>query len=95
LKISQGYIIRILQHFATKLGNITNFVMLFHAMMEVCLDLLRSKFWLSGEWSIGEKLNKQNKLESSDERTFITRLLVHIHQKKKIPLEIAAKTAGV
>jgi valyl-tRNA synthetase len=28
---SQGYIIRILQHFATKLWNITNFVMLFQA----------------------------------------------------------------
>jgi valyl-tRNA synthetase len=27
----QGYIIRILQHFATKLWNITNFVMLFQA----------------------------------------------------------------
>jgi hypothetical protein len=34
LQISQGYIIRILQHFATKLWSITNFVMLFHAMME-------------------------------------------------------------
>jgi hypothetical protein len=52
MKISQGYINRILQHFATKLWNITNFVMLFHAMMEFCLDLLRSKFWLIGEWSI-------------------------------------------
>jgi hypothetical protein len=51
---SQGYIIRILQHFPTKLWNITNFVMLFHAMMEFCLDLLRSKFWLIGEWSIDE-----------------------------------------
>ena len=30
---SQGYIIRILQHFATKLWNITNFVMLFQAVM--------------------------------------------------------------
>jgi valyl-tRNA synthetase len=30
-KTSQGYIIRILQHFATKLWNITNFVMLFQA----------------------------------------------------------------
>ena len=50
---SQGYIIRILQHFATKLWNITNLVMLFHAMVEFCLDLLRSKFWLIGEWSIG------------------------------------------
>jgi hypothetical protein len=29
---SQGYIIRILQHFATKLWNITNFVMLFQAV---------------------------------------------------------------
>ena len=26
--------------------------MLFHAMMEFCLDLLRSKFWLIGEWAI-------------------------------------------
>jgi hypothetical protein len=31
-----GYIIRILQHFATKLWNITNFVILFQAVM---------KFW--------------------------------------------------
>jgi valyl-tRNA synthetase len=34
---SQGYIIRILQHFATKLWNITNFVMLFQAVMK-CLS---------------------------------------------------------
>ena len=33
-QISQGYIIRILQHFATKLRNITNFVMLFQAVMK-------------------------------------------------------------
>jgi hypothetical protein len=37
------YIIRILQHFATKLQNITNFVMLFQAVMKFlsrlsCLD---------------------------------------------------------
>jgi hypothetical protein len=31
---SQVYIIRILQHFATKLRNITNFVMLFKAVMK-------------------------------------------------------------
>jgi hypothetical protein len=40
-QISQGYIIRILQHFATKLRNITNFVMLFQAVMkfvQICLD---------------------------------------------------------
>ena len=35
---SQGYIIRILQHFATKLWNITNSVMLFQAVMKFCLD---------------------------------------------------------
>jgi hypothetical protein len=57
LQISQGYIIRILQHFATKHWNITNFVMLFRAMMEFCLDLLRSKFWLIGEWSIQFRKN--------------------------------------
>jgi valyl-tRNA synthetase len=33
LQTSQGYIIRILQHFATKLWNITNFVMLFPAFV--------------------------------------------------------------
>jgi valyl-tRNA synthetase len=46
---SQGYIIRILQHFATKLWNITNFVMLFQAVMKF---LLRSKFSLLRKWSI-------------------------------------------
>jgi hypothetical protein len=35
----QGYIIRILQHFATKLQNITNFVMLFQAEVK-CLSKL-------------------------------------------------------
>jgi hypothetical protein len=50
LQTSQGYIIRILQHFATKLWNITNFVMLFQALMKFLSRL--SKFWLIGEWSI-------------------------------------------
>jgi hypothetical protein len=59
-KLRKAIVIRILQHFATKLWNITNFVMLFHAIMEFCLDLLRSKFWLIGEWSIGAlKLGKR------------------------------------
>jgi hypothetical protein len=40
---SHGYIIRILQHFATKLWNITNFVMLFQAVMKF---LSRSNFSL-------------------------------------------------
>jgi hypothetical protein len=40
---SQGYIIRrILQHFATKLRNITNFVMLFQAVMK----LLPRHIWI-------------------------------------------------
>jgi hypothetical protein len=59
LQTSQGYIIRILQHFATKLWNITNFVMLFHAVMEFCLDLLRSKFWLIWDWSIHKENTKE------------------------------------
>jgi valyl-tRNA synthetase len=42
-QISQGYSIRILQHFATKLWNITNFVMLFQAVMKF---LSRPKFSL-------------------------------------------------
>jgi valyl-tRNA synthetase len=38
---SQGYIIRILQHFATKLWNITNFVMLFQDFQAVMKFLSR------------------------------------------------------
>ena len=40
---------------ATKLWNITNFVMLFQAVMKFCLDLSRSKFWLIGDWSIDRR----------------------------------------
>ncbi len=40
---SQGYIIRILQHFATKLRNITNFVMLFQAVMKFLSRLVEIK----------------------------------------------------
>jgi hypothetical protein len=39
----QGYIIRILQHFATKLWNITNFVMLFQAVMKFLSRLVEFK----------------------------------------------------
>jgi hypothetical protein len=46
---SQGHIIGILQHFATKLRNITNFVMLFEPF---CPGLSRSKFHSQGERSI-------------------------------------------
>ena len=50
---SQGYIIRILQHFATKLRNITNFVMLFQALSRL---VYRSKFHSKGERSIATHL---------------------------------------
>jgi hypothetical protein len=40
---SQSYIIRILQHFATKLRNITNFVMLFQAVMKFLSRLVEFK----------------------------------------------------
>ena len=43
---SQGYIIRILQHFATKLRNITNFVMLFQAVMKFLSRLVWIKILL-------------------------------------------------
>jgi hypothetical protein len=40
---SQGYIIHILQHFATKLRNITNFVMLFQAVVKLLSRLVEIK----------------------------------------------------
>jgi hypothetical protein len=43
---SQGYIIRILQHFATKLLNSTNFVMLFQAVMKLLSKLVWIKISL-------------------------------------------------
>jgi hypothetical protein len=45
---SQGYINRILQHFATKLRNITNFVMLFQAVMKFLSRLVWIKISLKG-----------------------------------------------
>jgi hypothetical protein len=41
---SQGYIIRILQHFAAKLRNITNFVMLFQAVMKFLSRLEKTNY---------------------------------------------------
>ena len=43
---SQVYIIRILQHFAMKLRNITNFVMLFQAVMKFLSRLVEIKISL-------------------------------------------------
>jgi hypothetical protein len=47
LQTSQGYIIRILQHFATKLWNITNFVMLFQAVMKFLSRLVEVKILIN------------------------------------------------
>jgi hypothetical protein len=50
LQTSQGYIIRILQHFATKLWNITNFVMLFQAVMKFLSRFV--EFKISVNWGL-------------------------------------------
>jgi hypothetical protein len=50
---SQGYIIRILQHFATKLRNITNFVMLFQAVIKFFkISLKRGKVYFSSNFHL-------------------------------------------
>ena len=69
---SQGYIIRILQHFATKLRNITNFVMLFQAVMKF---LSRSKssldqnFTQKGKGLLPEKNGAYNRNFSTVDRS--------------------------
>jgi hypothetical protein len=45
---SQGYIMRILQHFATKLWNITNFVMLFQAVVKFLSRLVEIQILVIG-----------------------------------------------
>jgi hypothetical protein len=71
---SQGYIIRILQHFATKLWNISNFVILERAVMKFLSRLVEIKIlsisitqvvnWaiacleIRSPMSMSEKLNK-------------------------------------
>jgi hypothetical protein len=60
LQTSQGYIIRILQHFATKLWNINNFVMLFQAMKFLfCLDQ-NLVFYASGQFKFTVNQSSQN-----------------------------------
>ena len=58
LKIANfaGLIIRILQHFATKLTNITNFVMLFQAVMKFLSRLVWIKILV-----IRGKVNSQSR----------------------------------
>jgi hypothetical protein len=50
--------------------------MLFHAMMEVCLDLLRSKFWLIGEWSITYTWPRLFDLYNICDITFLTMFIL-------------------
>jgi hypothetical protein len=47
LQILQGYIIRILQHFATKLWNIANFVMLFQTVIKILSRLVEFKILIN------------------------------------------------
>ena len=49
---SQGYIIRVLQHFATKLRNITNFVMLFQAEVKFLSRLVEIKILVIREYKV-------------------------------------------
>jgi hypothetical protein len=63
---SQDYIIRILQHFATKLWNITNFVMLFHAVMSRLVAILSRLVeikilvnWGLVHWQVCNELGKR------------------------------------
>ena len=55
---SQGYI-RILQHFATKLRNITNFVMLFQAVMKFVQAYLDQNFTYKGKGLLEFRLRIQ------------------------------------
>jgi valyl-tRNA synthetase len=59
LQTSQGYIIHILKHFATKLWNITNFVMLFQAVMKFLSRLVEFKIlvnWGMVHYYVGIKI---------------------------------------
>jgi hypothetical protein len=69
LQTSQGYIIRILQHFATKLWNITNFAMLFQAVVKFLSRLVEFKMLVN--WGNGPllktRLNRYNLTETNKE----------------------------
>jgi hypothetical protein len=60
------FIIRILQHFATKLWNITNFVMLVQAVMKFLSRLVEIKFL-----SITQVVNLQRDNHSSVRSVFV------------------------
>jgi hypothetical protein len=56
---SHGYIIRILQHFATKLWNITHFLMLFQAVMKFLSTVDQNLVYnANGPLAIQKEVNK-------------------------------------
>jgi valyl-tRNA synthetase len=64
LQTSQGYIIRILQHFATKLWNITNFVMLFQAVMKFLSRLVEFNILVNWGMVHFTQLDNTNQMKS-------------------------------
>jgi hypothetical protein len=58
LQTSQGDIIRILQHFAMKLWNIANFVMLFQAVMKFLSRLVEFKILVNWGMAIKGSFNR-------------------------------------
>jgi hypothetical protein len=63
LQKSQGYFIRILQHFAKKRWNITNFVTFFQAVMKFLSRPVEFKIlvnWGVVHWNQGLILNNEN-----------------------------------
>jgi hypothetical protein len=63
---SQDYIIRILQHFATKLWNITNFVMLFRSLPFFSHFVLQTGNW-QPQRVLGCRFPPRDALSSCDE----------------------------
>jgi hypothetical protein len=61
-KLRKGYIIRILQYFATKLWNITNFVMLFQAVTKFLSRLVEFKILVN--WELVHWLELRSKYRS-------------------------------
>ena len=77
-KTSHGYIIRILQHFAIKLWNITNFVMLFQAVirgkvhsktnaLSVNITVNDTFFWFLLEFKSSESI-RESEVRTNSER---------------------------
>ena len=90
---SQGYIIRILQHFATKLRNITNFVMLFQfwyyikQIMNVFIRAMVRIFSFGERWNVPinsavASLNRTFHLSPHENILTIALINIHSHPSK-------------